>query len=118
MNDSNETKIRFHLDENVSSAIAKGLRQKNIDVTTTEEANLTGVSDEKQLEHTSSQNRVIFTHDADFLRLHNRGFQHTGIIYCSQKKLKTITTGEIVSFLELVYQSMSIELMLNHVEFV
>ena len=37
MNNSNETKIRFHLNENVSSAIARGLRQKNIDITTTDE---------------------------------------------------------------------------------
>lgn len=28
-------KIRFHLDENVSNAIAEGLRRRGIDVTTT-----------------------------------------------------------------------------------
>ena len=32
--------IRFHLDENVSNAIADGLRQRGIDVTTTSEAGL------------------------------------------------------------------------------
>ncbi len=30
-------KIRFHLDENVSNAIAEGLRRRGIDVTTTPE---------------------------------------------------------------------------------
>ena len=118
MNNSNEVEIRFHLDENVNNAIAKGLRQKNIDITTTDEADLMGVSDEEQLAHALKQNRVIFTHDADFLRLHNKGVQHAGIVYCSQKKLKTISAGEIVSFLELVFLSMTMEAMVNHIEFV
>ena len=83
MDNSNEVKIRFHLDENVSGAVAQGLRNKNIDVTTTDEANLIGVSDVEQLTYALSQNRVIFTRDADFLRLHKQGFQHAGIIYCS-----------------------------------
>ena len=33
-------KIRFHLDENVSNAIAEGLRRRGIDVTTTSETGL------------------------------------------------------------------------------
>ena len=117
MDNSQEVEIKFHLDENVSSAIAKGLRQKNIDVTTTDEVNLIGVSDEEQLFYTLNQKRVILTHDADFLRLHKRGLQHAGIVYCSQQKLKTISTGEIISFLEFVYQSMTIKTMANHLEF-
>jgi hypothetical protein len=35
-------RIRFHLDENVNKAIAVALRQNNIDVSTTAEANLIG----------------------------------------------------------------------------
>ncbi|MEY3866658.1 MAG: hypothetical protein ACRCT1_06330 [Microcoleaceae cyanobacterium] len=38
-------RIRFHLDENVSNAIAEGLRRRGIDVTTTPEERLIGVSD-------------------------------------------------------------------------
>ena len=118
MTNSNEVEIRFHLDENVSGAIAQGLKKKNIDITTTDETNLAGVSDEEQLAYALRQDRVIFTHDADFLRLHNRKLKHAGIVYCSQKKLKTISTGEIVSFLELLCQSMTAEAMINHIEFV
>ena len=36
-------KIRFHLDENVSNAIAEGLRRRIIDVTTTPEVELGNV---------------------------------------------------------------------------
>ncbi|MEH1801781.1 MAG: DUF5615 family PIN-like protein [Nostoc sp.] len=63
-------KIRFHLDENVSDAIAKGLRRRGIDVTTTSETGLIAASDGEQLYFAMSQNRVIFTHDDDFVILH------------------------------------------------
>jgi len=60
-------RIRFHLDENVDSAIALGLRRYEIDVTTTAEAGLLNRSDEVQLNFIRETQRVIFTQDADFL---------------------------------------------------
>ncbi|WP_449420403.1 DUF5615 family PIN-like protein [Phormidium nigroviride] len=42
-------RIRFHLDENVKSSVARELRRRGIDVTTTIEAGLLGQSDELQL---------------------------------------------------------------------
>ena len=63
-----DNKIKFHLDENVSNSIALGLRHRGIDVTTTPEENLLGVSDERQLQFASSNGRVIFTQDTDFLK--------------------------------------------------
>lgn len=62
-------KIKFHLDENVSYSIVLGLRQRGLDVTTTPEENLLGVSDEIQLQFALSNGRVIFTQDTDFLRI-------------------------------------------------
>ncbi len=59
-------KIKFHLDENVTNAIAEGLRRRGIDVTTTPEQSLIGISDEAQLQFALSQNRIIFTQDTDF----------------------------------------------------
>ncbi|HEY9704584.1 MAG TPA: DUF5615 family PIN-like protein, partial [Allocoleopsis sp.] len=56
-----KNKIKFHLDEHISQAIANGLRRRGIDVTTTPEQNLIGRSDEKQLDFAVSQKRVIFT---------------------------------------------------------
>jgi predicted nuclease of predicted toxin-antitoxin system len=63
-------KIRFHLDENVSNSIAEGLRRRGIDVTTTPEIGLIAASDAQQIAFALSQNRVIFTHDDDFVVLH------------------------------------------------
>ena len=74
--------IKFHLDENVEGAIAEGLRRRNIDATATPEVGLLGASDEEQVAFALLQGRVIFTHDADFLRLHRRGAEHAGIVYC------------------------------------
>ena len=78
-------RIRFHLDENISQAIANGLRRRGIDVTTTPEENLSGKLDEEQLTFAVSQKRVIFTQDTDFLRLQQQGVSHYGIAYCQQK---------------------------------
>ncbi|NEP11383.1 MAG: hypothetical protein F6K14_14465 [Symploca sp. SIO2C1] len=56
-------KIIFHLDEQVERAIAEGLRRRNINVTTTPEAELLGVTDKEQLAFAIAQQRVIFTQD-------------------------------------------------------
>jgi hypothetical protein len=107
--------IQFHLDENVSSAIGRGLRQRRIDVTTTPEIGFLSVSDEGQLKFASSQGRVIFTQDSDFLRLHNSGFKHAGIAYCI-KGSRSI--GEVVRGLTLIWELLEPEEMYGHVEFI
>ena len=48
--------IRFHLDENVSSAITIGLRRLGIDVTTTPEQSMLSVSDDWTLEKVETKN--------------------------------------------------------------
>ena len=70
--------IRFHLDENCTKAIARGLRRQGIDVTTTSEAGLIGATDEEQAADALSKGRVIFTQDRDFLRIHTAGFHMPG----------------------------------------
>jgi len=56
--------IRFHLDENVSSAIADGLRNRSVDFTTTIEEGLIASSDQAQLSLPFL--KKDFTQDADF----------------------------------------------------
>jgi predicted nuclease of predicted toxin-antitoxin system len=68
------------LDENISQAIAKGLRRRGIDVTTTPEESLIGKLDEEQLAFAVSQKRVIFTQDTDFLRFQQQGVSHYGVV--------------------------------------
>ena len=107
-------KIKFHLDENISLAIANGLRRRAIDISTTPEQGMIGQSDEQQLEFGLSQDRVIFTQDTDFLRLHRAGYPHAGIVYCPQKS-KSI--GEILQGLILIWEVLDSEEIKNHLEY-
>jgi predicted nuclease of predicted toxin-antitoxin system len=107
--------IRFHLDENVSNAIAEGLRRRGIDVTTTPSAGLMGFSDEEQIAFGLDRDRVIFTQDTDFLRLNREGVTHNGIVYC-HKNSRSI--GEIVRGLILICEYLEMEEMRGRVEFI
>lgn len=106
--------IRFHLDENVSQAIAEGLRRRGIDVTTTPDVGLMAATDEAQVEFAQQQGRVIFTQDADFLRLHQAGVAHSGITYCVQGSR---SVGEIIRGLVLIWELLEPEEMIGKVEF-
>jgi Domain of unknown function (DUF5615) len=108
-------KIRFHLDENVSNAIAEGLRRRGIDVTTTSETGLIAASDGEQLAFALSQNRVIFTHD-DFVILHQGCLiMHAGITYCAQNRR---SIGEILRSLILIWEVLEPEEMKYQLEFI
>ena len=107
--------IRVHLDENVSNAIAEGLRRRGIDVRTTPEAGIMGVSDEEQIAFAIEQGRIVFTQDTDFLRMARTGISHNGIIYCQQK---TRSIGDIVRGITLIWEYLEPEEMRNKVEFI
>ncbi len=78
-------KIRYHFDENVNISVANGLRHRGIDVTTARDVQLIQAPDEEHLAYALSNNRVLVTHDDDFLRLHHIGTPHAGIAFCHQK---------------------------------
>ena len=108
-------KIRFHCDEQVERAIAEALKRRGIDVTTTPEAGLLGAADEEQLAFAISQERVIFTQDDDFLALHQRGLEHSGIVYCHPNSR---SLGKIVRGLILILEVLEPSDMQNHIEFI
>ena len=105
--------IKFHLDENVSNAIADGLRKRGVDVTTTPEQGLISVPDEIQLEFSVSEGRVIFTQDIDFLKL-DQFVSHCGITYCPQQ---TKSIGQIIQGLILIWELLEPEEMLGRIEY-
>jgi predicted nuclease of predicted toxin-antitoxin system len=106
--------LRFHLDEHVAHAVAVGLRLRDIDVTTSAEVGLLTAPDEEQLAFSRAQGRVLVTHDADFLRLHQAGHRHAGIVYCHQQRT---TIGGLVRGLLLIHALLEPEEMVNHLEF-
>src|SRR3954447_1419820 len=106
--------IRFHLDENCHGAIAGGLRRRGADVTTTPEVGLMTARDEEQAAYALGENRVIFTQDRDFLRLHAAGMSHAGIAYCDKD---TLSIGEIITALVLIWEIYEPEEMTDRVEY-
>jgi uncharacterized protein with PIN domain len=106
-------RIKFYTDEHVAKAVAAGLRRRGVDVLTAPEAGLHPAADEDHLALAVQQGRVIFTQDADFLRMHATGVHHCGLIYAPQHT----PIGQILRGLMLIYEVLSPEDMLNHVEF-
>ena len=105
--------IRFYTDEHCAHAIASGLQKRGVNVLTTYAANMIGASDEEQLALAVREERVVFTQDRDFLRMHATGKDHFGIVYAMQGK----SIGEIVRGLMLVYEVLEQEDMKNNIEF-
>ena len=104
--------IKFHLDESVNPAIAKGIRVRGINVTTTPEVGLAGARDEDQVKFAKTEGRVIFTHDDDFLHVQ---IDHTGIVYSRQGRR---AIGEIIQWLILMREVLDPEDKENKVEFI
>jgi predicted nuclease of predicted toxin-antitoxin system len=107
-------RIRFHLDENVNSAIAAALRRVGADVSTTASAGLIGSSDLAQLAFVQGEGRVLVTHDDDFLTIASARDDHPGIAFC-QKDRRSI--GAIVEQLVLVYEVLEPEEMVGRIQY-
>jgi Fe-S cluster assembly scaffold protein SufB len=105
--------VRFYLDEHVDHAVARGLAERGVDVLTASAARMLEASDVSQLEFATSQKRVVFSQDADFLRLHATGLEHAGIIYAPQQT----SIGKLIQGLMLIFETMTPEQMRGHVEF-
>jgi predicted nuclease of predicted toxin-antitoxin system len=107
-------RIRFHLDEHVDPDVARALRRYGTEVTTTLEAGLRTQSDAAQWAYAMTEQRVLVTHDADFLRLASRGEDHPGVAFCGKT---TRTVGEMVRRLILVYEVLTPEDIRGRIEF-
>jgi predicted nuclease of predicted toxin-antitoxin system len=107
--------IRYHLDEHVDGAIARGLRDRGVDVTTARDAGLLGAPDAEHLEFAKRESRVIVTHDADFLRLARDTEDHPGVAFCASGSR---TVGQMVRYLCLMNDCLSDEEMAGKVEFI
>lgn len=107
-------RIRLYTDENVSKAVIKGLRFRGVDVESCQEAGLRTFSDLEHLQYAHNHQRVIFTKNDDFLKLHAAGNEHSGIIFTNQQT----SIGDIIKGIMLIWQVLDQEDMLNHVEFI
>jgi predicted nucleic acid-binding protein len=105
--------IHFFMDEHVPEAVTAALRRRGVDVLTTQEAGMSEATDSALLVTAASQGRVLFTQDADLLRLHAQNTEHAGIVYAPQQT----PVGVLVRGLILIVQVLEPDDMRNDVEF-
>lgn len=105
--------IRIYTDEHVSRVVIRGLRQRDIDVLTVPDAGMMEATDEAHLSLALREGRVLFTQDADFLRLAASGKPHAGIVYTRQHT----PPRTIIQSLMLMCQVLSAEEMIGRVEY-
>ncbi len=106
--------IRFHLDESIANAVANGLRRRGINVTTAKDAGLIGATDEEHLAFALAHERVVVSHDNDFLKLDHARRPHAGIAYCHQQAR---SIGELVLALAWLWRTRTAEEVHGKVEF-
>lgn len=91
----------------------RGLHQRGVDAVAVSEVGMLGASDAEHLAYALRTQRVLFTQDADFLRLAAAGVPHAGIVYAPQGK----AIEEIIRGLMLIYQILEGEEMTERIEY-
>ena len=111
-------KIRIYTDESVNIAIAEGLKRRGVDAFSARDMGNLGLTDEEQLIFARDKGAILFTHDTDFLRLAVKWVEeqkrHYGLIYSHQKDH---SIGECIQRLKLLSIILTLEDMINHIEF-
>ena len=102
--------IRYFFDEHLPDIAADALRADGADVLTIGEAGRVSLPDDEQLRFATADDRVVVTHDDDYLGLaadfQTTGEEFAGVAYCHQLKYRGDVRGLIQS-LRLVYGAMT-----------
>lgn len=80
------SELRFYLDENVPTEVARQLRLSGIDAVSVRDLGLLGWDDFDHLQRARDLERVLCTHDQDFLRMAAQGMEHLGIVFLPQER--------------------------------
>jgi predicted nuclease of predicted toxin-antitoxin system len=106
--------IRFHLDEHISPVVAKLLRQKGFDVTTSQQAQLLGEQDDLQMSYASAHGRSFVTCDDGFLHPSVVETAPSGICYCHLDKY---SASQLAEALLIVAECLTEQDMKYHIEY-
>jgi len=106
-------RVKYHLDEHISHAIAEALRRRRINVATTAEAHLISQSDQSQLDFCRKQGRVMVTANSDFIDLANQQ-SHAGIVFWPRADIEA---GAMVRWLVLLWEVYLASEMAGRVEY-
>ena len=108
------SELRFYLDENIPTEIARQLRRSGIDAVSALDLGQLGASDPSHLKRATEMGRILCTHDQDFLRLAAEGHEHAGIASALQA---SSTIGGWVRALRGLHTRLKVEEARNQVYF-
>ncbi len=94
-------------------AIVEGLKRRGVNIISAKDLGKLGLTDEEQLAVAFEHQAVIFTCDADFLRM-ALSKPHLGLIYVHQQKL---LIGECIRRLKIIAATKSAQEMQNRILF-
>ena len=94
-------------------AVVEGLKRRGVDAFSAKDLGKLGLTDDEQLEVAAQNGAVIFTHDADFLRLALKT-RHGGIVFVHRQKY---AVGECVRRLKIIVETKSAREMENQILF-
>jgi predicted nuclease of predicted toxin-antitoxin system len=110
--------VALYMDVQVERAITDSLRLRGVDVLTAQADGRAEEDDSVLLERAHELQRVLFTHDQDFLTIaadySTRGVSHFGIVYAHPL---TVSIGQCVRDLEMLAQVYDPVDMANRVEY-
>ncbi|MDE0143507.1 MAG: DUF5615 family PIN-like protein [Caldilineaceae bacterium] len=110
--------LALYMDHHVKGAVTGGLRHRGIDVLTASEDGASRLDDEMLLQRATELGRVLFSQDADLLRLaasfQRQGIEFTGLLYVHQLRLNI---GQVVEDLEIAAKALDPEEIANRIEF-
>jgi len=97
----------------VNIAIVEGLKRRGVDILSAGELGKLGLTDDQQISVAKTNRAILFTHDADFLRIacHKR---QPGIIYVHQQKF---SVGECIKRIKAITETKEPAEMRNRIVF-
>ena len=109
------SKIRFYLDENIRPVVEEQLKLLDINVVSARSLEVLGDADAAHLRRATEMNRVLCTHDTDFIILAESHLDHAGIIWAAHDKA---SIGGWVKALQQLHSEVSAEAMVGQVRYV
>jgi predicted nuclease of predicted toxin-antitoxin system len=108
--------LPYFLDHNIQQAVVEGLKRRRLDVVSATDWSATRDSNERLFELATRANRVIVTHDHDFLKLaaaaQREARDFPGVVFCV---LVNVSVGTLLDDLELIARALSPQDIANRV---
>ena len=110
--------LAHYMDVHVPFAVTQGLRRRGLDVLTSQDDGTNRFDDEALLARATSLNRVLFSQDADLLRIAQdwqaTGVEFSGVIFAHQQG---VSIGQLVEDIQLLAECCPADELANSVKY-